>query len=257
MRLTTSIVIITLLTGLALPVYAGSVPVSMSHDTFLVQRNAPWVSVGAGLEILEREVHVDKVSPGRMRATTLSGYLGIDLLHWFTVFSTLGRLEIDTIDIPGIDTIDIPGAAGDWDNDRRWSFGASANVWHINIEEPPILTGRLSIGLVGEYTQYDASGSGESLDWTEQAIAVPVSLFLPAERRKLSSVHGAAFFLGPIYSLIDGYYSTDGRRTDFDEEQEIGLLAGMDAFLARNLTVGGQIQCFEQVAANFSFRYHF
>ena len=248
-RLTTSIVIVTLLTGLALPVYAGSVPVSMSHDTFLVQRKAPWVSVGAGLEILEREIRVDKVSPGRMRATTLSGYLGIDLLHWFTVFSTLGRLEIDTIDIPG--------AAGDWDDDRRWSFGASANVWHINIEDPAILTGRLSIGLVGEYTQYDASGSGESLDWREQAIAVPVSLFLPAERRKLSSVHGAAFFFGPIYSLIDGDYSTDGRRTDFDEEQEIGLLAGMDAFLARNLTVGGQIQYFEQVAANFSFRYHF
>jgi len=248
-RLTTSIVIVTLLSGSALPVNAGSVPVSMSHDTLLVQRKLPWVSVGVGLEILERELRVDKTSTGRVRANTLSGYLGIDALHWLTVFGTMGRLEIDSIDIPG--------AVGALDNDRRWSFGVSANVWHINIEEPEVMTGRLSIGLIGEYTQYDASGTGESLDWTEQAIAIPVSYFVPAEQRKLSSVHGAAFFLGPIYSLIDGDYSTGGRRVDFDEEQEFGLLAGTDVFLARNVTVGAQIQYFEQVSANFSFRYHF
>ena len=249
MKLTTGIVIVTLVTGFTLPVLAGSAPVSMSHDTFLVQRELPWVSVGLGIELLEREIRVDGSSPGRVRANTLSGYLGVDLLHWFTVFGTLGRLEIDAIDIPG--------AVGALDDDRRWSFGISANVWHIDIEEPEIMTGRLSIGLIGEYTQYDASGTGEALDWTEQAIAVPVSYFLPAEQRKLSSVHGAAFFLGPIYSHIDGDYSAGGRRTNFDEEQEIGLLAGTDVFLARNLTVGGQIQYFEKVSANLSLRFHF
>lgn len=249
MKYAIGIATVTLLTGFAPQSFAGSAPASMSPDTFLVQREMPRVSVGAGLELLERELRLDGGGPARMRADTLSGYLGVDLLHWFTAFGTLGRLDIDAIDIPG--------ATGDLQDDRRWSFGINANVWHIDVEKPETTAGRLTIGIIGEYTQYDASGSGESLDWTEYAIAIPVGYSLLVEPRTLPTVYGAVFFAGPIYSTIDGDYTAGGRRTDFEEEQEIGLLAGANVYFAKNVVFGGQIQYFEKVSSNLSVRFHF
>ena len=249
MKHATGIALFTLFTGLTLHAFAGSAPISMSEDTFLVQRKMPWVSVGGGIELLERQLQLAGGAPGRVRAENVLGYLGVDLRHWFTVFGTLGQLNMQSVDIPG--------AVGDFKDDRRWSFGFNANVWHIDIEEPEIMAGRLTIGLVGEYTRYDASETGESLEWTEYALAVPIGYMLYVEPRKIQTVHGAVFFAGPIYSTLDGDYSAGGSRTDFDEEQPLGVLAGVDVFLAKNLTLGGHIQYFEEPSANFSLRYHF
>ena len=228
---------------------AATAPPSMSHESMIVQKHMNRVSVGGQYEFIEREIAPAGRDTGRLRAKVYGGYLGFDLFHWLTAFGTLGVLEVSEVDVPG--------AFEDFDEDKRWSAGAHANLWHYDITEPDFMTGRLSIGVVAERAEYSISGEGVSLEWTETVVAVPVGYELPADESLLSTVHGLLISAGPIFSEIDGDYSEPGRHIPFDAEQEMGMLLGADAFLAENLTVGGQLQIFNKTTFNVGVRYHF
>ncbi len=235
--------------GLSMTASAASLRGSMSHDALIHEEALPRVSVGVDLELLERDLELGDGTLGRLRSNALGLYLGVDVDHWLTVYGTWAVLEIEEVEVPGGDA--------DYEDDTRWSLGANANLWEIDISSPRQMNGRVSIRANIELAMYDATSKGINIDWEEFAFAVPIAYELYNDHKHLDGVHSLMLFAGPIYSTVEGDVGGAVPEVNFDESENWGLLAGAELFLAENVSLLGQIHYFEQVSGNFSARYHF
>ncbi|MDA0990749.1 MAG: hypothetical protein O3A51_08365 [Verrucomicrobia bacterium] len=228
---------------------AATAATSMSRESLINQASMDRISVGAFYEHFDRDIAQSVSAGGRLTGDAYGGYLGIDLAHWLTLFGTLATFSVDDIKVPGT-----PKTYGD---DSKWSVGINASVWEHAVTEPTFMEGRLTIGLVAEYASFDVADAGATLEWTELAVAVPVSYYLPADRSLISEVDGLLLTAGPIYSTLDGSYRDGGFHVDFEQDKEIGLLAGAEVYLARNVTVGCNLYLFDATGYSVSLRFHF
>ena len=91
--------------------------------------------------MLRRDVRIDTSQSSELKGMAYSGYLGVDARPWLTVFGTAGMLSLDALPNTGV--------VDDYDSDLRWSLGLNASLWHIDLQAPDFMRGRLSLGLTG------------------------------------------------------------------------------------------------------------
>lgn len=208
----------------------------------------PRTSVGASLEMIERDLDMDGRTTGRLESTAYYGFLGYDLRPWLKAFATAGAVEADRVG---------PSTGGAYDSDLRWSLGLSANLWHVDVRSPDYLRGRLSIALETEYISNEASSTSADAEWTEIRAVLPFGFEIPNEPMSFWGVNSLYLYAGPIYSALDGEVTASGRRTDVESSDELGATVGADIFAAPNLSFGAQILYLDDVSITASVRFHF
>ena len=208
----------------------------------------PRVSLGVDAEFLERDVAFDsRTLPGTLKGTAYSAYLGLDLWRWITLYGTAGSVFLDSFE---------PIASDGFDNALRWSAGLNASLWHVDTTTPDFMKGRFSIGLIIDYCDNTGASDSGDVTWTTTSVSLPIGFEIPNEPMIFWGVTSMYVFAGPLYSAIDGKVENDSL-SDFSEEQDWGVLGGVDIYLAPNVSLGGHLQYVSSVSANLSARYHF
>ncbi|MCE9612667.1 MAG: hypothetical protein K8T26_00230 [Lentisphaerae bacterium] len=228
---------------------AAPAPDHMGDRSLIESGPLPRLSLGANIELLERDIDVDNRDPGTLKGSAYSGYLGVDATRWLTVHGTAGAMFLDSLETAAVED--------DFDSGLRWSVGLNASLWHVDLEEPEFARGRLSIGATAEYLESTSSGTDGDVTWSEVSVTLPLGFEIPNDPMLYWGVYSLFLYAGPVFSQLDGNIDRPGRRVDFSESQDVGVLGGADIYMARNLSLGGQIQYFDAMSANISARYHF
>ena len=242
MRITTLSLIITLQASLS---FAASFPMSISRQPLNIRNVSDRVSVGMTYEDIKRDVAFDGFD-AILDAQSFSLYVGYDILPWVTVFGSVGGAEIDGE--PGIDT----------DSKLKVSAGVSAYVWEADILAPVFMAGRLTLKPSAEISRYESDTDVGDVEWIEAVVALPFGY----ERfdRYPESPNGVAtslaIYAGPAISYIDGTADTILGDEDFEHDELLGLIAGVDIFLSAGVSLGAEFSVFDETSVSASLRFH-
>ena len=224
------------------------------REAMVTANNLSRLRVGGGAERLARELQgTDGSGAATVDARNYFGYAGLDLLRWLTVFGGGGQVEAK-----------VGGAEASYgDSDTSWMVGGTATLLAHPITEPGYLAGTLRIDAQYLHWDFEAGMGDGTLQWTEDRVAVIASVEFPvfhaiddSENVPYSSV----LSIGPVYSAIDGDApgGRSGGRTELEEVDTMGLLAGFDMKFAANWSAGWQGRWIgDEVSHTFTAAFHF
>lgn len=241
----TLLVIFTILVAASARLHAGTVSSSISSESLVTAPPVEAVSVGLNYDQGKRKVRDNATDIGTLESRAYSVLLGYDVVNWCTLFATLGRSEARLSERNGFG-----------DGKVKWSIGLNANLWHVNIDEPPLFAGRISIKPSLEYSQNNSTIDNKTVKWTD----VTGALFLNYEKTiddpkyNLTEFYGYTVYAGPAFSVIDG---KTGNGSSFKESTNVGVIGGLDIFIRKNVSLGAQVQSFDEMSFSGNFRYHF
>jgi len=242
MRITTLSLIIALQASF---VFAASFPTSISRTPLNIDNVSDRVTVGVTFEDIKRDVEFDDFD-AVLDAEALSLYVGYDILPWVTIFGTVGGSEIDGE--PGIDT----------DSKLKVSAGVSAYVWEADILAPIFMAGRLTLKPTAEISRYESDTDVGDTEWIEVMAALPFGYErfdrYPESPKGIAT--SLALYAGPAISYIDGSVDTILGDEDFEHDELLGLIAGVDIFLSAGVSLGAEFSVFDETSVSASLRFH-
>jgi len=214
------------------------------RDTLLTSETPVRWSVGVDYADLRRDIDPDNGGEQQLRARVYSGQVGFDVLHWLSVFATAGRSEAK---------LDFEDEYHD--GEFKWSAGAKANWWHLDVIDPTFIAGRLGVQSTLEFAQYRSGSDNDEIKWNEGYADLTLSYEVFVEQMKdlYQYPYSLVLYGGPALSKLDGELGD----TDFSESKLVGLIGGVDLYLAHNLALGGQVLYFDETSFSVSLRYHF
>ena len=119
------------------------------------------------------------------------------------------------------------------------------------------MRGRLSIGFNAEYVESKASRDEFEVSWQDLAFALPIAFEIPNDPMMFMGVTSLLLYAGPSYSTVSGNYTDGGPSLDLEQDNEMGVLAGADIYMAPNVMIGASMLYVDQASFTFSARYHF
>ncbi|MDD4871818.1 MAG: hypothetical protein PHR77_14770 [Kiritimatiellae bacterium] len=223
----------------------GAISGSISSESLTAAPPVESISFGFNYDGGKRQVKDNSDNITELEARSYSFFLGYDASKWCTLFATLGMSEARLSDKDEFGDAKV-----------KWSIGINANIWHIDLEEPPLFSGRISIRPALEYSQFNSGIDDETIKWRDISGTLLLSYekIIEDPKYNITEFYGYAIYAGPVFSIIDG---SIGDNVDFNEDTSLGLVGGLDFFIRRNLSVGGQIQSFDELSFGGNFRYHF
>ena len=227
--------------------FGETFPASISRQPLVAGQVPERLTVGFGYERLEREVDYDGLANAILKADTINGYVGYDCLPWLTAFMTLGGSKV-------ADQGDI-----DADYGMSYSVGASAYLWEGDILVPAYMSGRLSIKAMVDLSRSESDTGIGSVEWMNLFAALPIGYekfdSYPVSASGLKT--SLALYAGPAISFLRGTADTQMGEVDFNEDRQLGIMAGADVFFSPSVTVGAKITAFDEISYGATARYHF
>lgn len=226
---------------------AGTFPGSISRAPLVAGRVSDRVSIGLGYQRIERGVDLGGGLESVLEATSLSGYAGLDVLPWLTVFVTAGSVELERE--AGINT----------DPGLKVSGGLSAYVWEADVLAPGFMAGRLSLKLNAEFTRYESDTAIGTVTWTDAMVALPIGYekFDGYATSASGLETSLAIYAGPAMSFMEGSTKMRFGDVDFDGSEEFGLVAGADVYFSPQVSLGAEVTVFDEISYGASLRFHF
>jgi len=246
MRTITLLLTIIFLAACPCSVHAGTLSGSISGES-LSSSTLEYFCLGLNYDNGKRGIKSDSGDTRKLETQVYSLFLGYDLSNWCTLFATLGQSEAK---LPGYNSSKFGQGKG------KWSLGLNANLWHVELTDPPLFTGRISLKPAIELSRYNSSLDNRIIEWTDisGAILICYEKVIEDPKYNVTQFYGYTIYGGPAFSVMNGSISGE---TDFTEEKSIGLIAGLDFFITSNFSLGGQIQSFDELSGSLNFRYHF
>jgi hypothetical protein len=191
------------------------------------------LAAGAAFDLQNREMS-DKRG-GVFTAETRSYYatLSVDLLHWLTVSAGGGQSEVKPAK-----------SSGYGDGEGMWTAGVEANIWEHEVKLPTFMAHILRVQGAYRHFDHEADLGGETLAWTEDTTSLTLNFEFfthPAIDSSPALPYSAVFSAGPASSIVDG---DAGPGNDFEQNDEFGMVFGLDLKLAPNVSLGWQGRAF-------------
>ncbi|MDP6522954.1 MAG: hypothetical protein QGI24_01855 [Kiritimatiellia bacterium] len=252
----TAVVLITVVS--LLPTVTFGRGADSPRDSIIVSENLGLLSVGAAFDKQDREMISDMGAVTReTESHSYYAFLSLDVLPWVTITGGAGQTEAKEGKTIGYE-----------DPDSLWMFGLVVNIWEQDIIRPPYLASRLSIQAAYSRWDHDAEMGGGEMQWTEDrvSLAAVAEFFVDHEAEELDEPpYSAKFSLGPVVSSIDGdvpgtaswFDYTGTGEVDFEEEEDVGILIGVDIQLADNFSIGWEGRMFEHLSQSVTAALHF
>jgi len=173
-----------------------------------------------------------------LESSKVLGYVGYDLLHWVTVYAVGGSTESKF------------GNADAADAETEYGIGFRANILNHFIREPMLMEDVLRVNLSCQYTRSEADVGGADLDWEEISVAATVGIVNHSDNDKLFAPESISLYVGPLYSTFES--------DDFEAEDEIGAVAGMEIFFMMDtIILDLKVQHFEETSVGGGINFRF
>lgn len=151
-------------------------------------------------------------------------------------------------------------ASDDLDMEAGGGAGLGLNLWQISPDDVHCAW-RVILRVEGRAEWRSTSDDRDSLEWFEGFGAAPVSYVLTTSRSRVNSdirdFHAIGAYAGPAVSMIDGRREFAGTKTDFEQSDLAGAVAGVDLWLLSNLRFGGRLEYFGDCTWSLSCEYSF
>ena len=197
-------------------------------------------SLGGTYQVQQREVHGVFGRNQEIELRTAVAHLGFDVTGWLSASAFGGKTRLEPKGQPRYD-----------DMHEIWGLGLSARLATHQIEGPELLRGQVGLLADAYYHEYRAGEDEGELEWEEWvgALKLRYELFAFGDGEHRDWLpYSTVFALGPVYSDITG---------DLEARQTYGVLAGLAAFITPNLSLGWELQYFEQPTHSVTLGFHF
>lgn len=241
MKTCTQIAVGLVLWASMLPASAASPVASGSREALFVSDGIEGWSLGVDASSIRRDLAIEGFLDG-LESTTYGGFIGWRGVPGLTLYTVLGHADANV----GVD------ALGDG---FYWSLGFQATVWQLDMLDPEFLSGRWSIRLGAEYASADLS-SGEWQD-VSASLRLQYEIFVESVEATQKIPYSLALYAGPMYSGLDGNVSVNGFGEDFEADEDLGLVAGIELSISHNVLLGIGVEYFDDVTWAGSLRYKF
>lgn len=241
MKTCTRIAVGLILLASLLPASAASPVASGSREALIVSDGIEGWSLGVDGASIRRDAKIAGFLD-KLEATSYGGFVGWRGVPWLTLYTVLGQADADL----GVDTL------GDG---FYWALGLQATVWQMDMLDPEFLSGRWSIRFGAEYASADLA-SGEWQD-VSASLRLQYEIFVESVEATQKIPYSLALYAGPMYSGLDGNVSVNGFREDFEADQEVGIVAGIELSISHNVLLGIGAEYFDDVTWVGSLRYKF
>lgn len=206
----------------------------------------PW-TVGVFFQQVERGVELDNGDVAPLEARTYGALLGYDLASWLTLYGTAGTTEARTDDF------------FDYEKGRfSWSAGMNVHWWQWSgYSERPVW--RINFKTRAEASGYESGSEDYKIEWNEYQLSFPIGYEVIFARQddSFSDIHHLELFVGPALSWVDGSFRLGGGKTDFVEDQLLGVVGGATLYVTKSLFVSGQAHYFDDFTGTLGVGYSF
>ncbi len=232
--------VVTFLLGTILSV--GAVPISSQDDPFDYAVRGPDLSafsIGLYSMQTEREIKWDATGATQvLKQQKVQGYLGVDVLRWLTIYAVGGGSEAKF------------GDNATADSEGEYGVGFRASLLEHFIKEPVPMEDSLRLNLGGQYTRNSSDdGVGGNVEWNEITAELTLSIVNHTQGHKAFTPESISLYFGPLFS----HYMSD----DFETEDNMGAVAGMEIFFMDTIILDIEFQHFEETSAGVGINFHF
>ncbi len=205
------------------------------------------LGIGVDVEWMRRPVVFDDGARARLDADAVSAVFTADPARWLQLFASTGQHR-------GA----LAGARGR-DRESRWSVGLSARAWHLDVNDPLFMAGRLSLGGTFEFSRTDFATRADEGHWDERFVSLVFAyeIFVEAPDALDRVPYSLRLYAGPVHSTIRGEVENGGVTRSFEEDRATGATWGVELFISHNLSVGFHGQHYDADTYRASLRYRF
>jgi len=203
------------------------------------------ITVGISYAFNKRECDFDGFGVQQMEMEILAAFAGLDVTPWLTLHGTLGSRDFDA---------NIAGA-GDMGSDLAGGLGGGLRLLSRQVQPNLANIMWIRVDASAYYAGSKIENSDSSVDWREFYCDLTFSIVTtPGESDEPKSL---SLFVGPAVSLISGELKTAGGTSDYDEDQKIGLTAGLCVIPHDTISFKLEAQYFEDLSYGGALAYHF
>lgn len=141
-------------------------------------------------------------------------YVGLDVLPWFTVYGAAGMAE---------HKLDMSERA---DAEPEYEVGVSLNIYDQEVMDPTLFEDRIRINASAGVGFSQARWCCQDVSWREFMASVTLSVVNDCHGNKRFVPESIALYVGPAYSDLDS--------DDLDEDEQIGLVGGLEVFMTES-----------------------
>lgn len=238
-KLTSTLFIVGALLATVLSTYA--VPIGSSNEAFdyaVRGRDLSRLSMGLYSTETEREIRWKGTGAVEtLKSQKVQGYFGVDIVRWLTLYAVGGQSDVKFGNNPSSD------------GESEFGFGFRANLLNHFIREPAPMEDTLRLNLGGQFTRNKADNGAGEMEWDEMSVALTMALVNHTTSYKLFAPESIALYFGPLFSQ----YVSD----DFEAEDDMGAVIGMEIFFMDTIVLDLEVQHFEETSAGVGINFHF
>lgn len=183
--------------------------------------------------------------------------VGVDPLAWCTVSAGIGQSLISPV----------PDGS-DEEPSMMWMVGAEARLWQLDVDEPSFLACKCRIDASASYWENNGEIFGRDVTWNETRAALigRAEFFVDDLGSDLSVYpYSIVYSVGVVYSSLDGEIDVTAGMPpwagfpviDFGEQEDVGILAGINLKVAYNVALEWEARVYENVCHTIGIRYSF
>ncbi|MBA4389233.1 MAG: hypothetical protein C0404_14765 [Verrucomicrobia bacterium] len=187
----------------------------------------------------EFQGHIEKVE-----FTHIYGVLGLDPLKGVSLYGRAGQSQCELKE------------RHEDGSGFEWGVGMRLRLWEYRLDAPYYLKGRWGLELFGDYSKHESDLEGTDAQWTEKYGALMMSWELRdpfTYVKDWEECYSLVLAAGAGHSEISG--DVDGR--EFKANKQFGFVGSADIFLAKNLSLGGEVRAFDKIQTIFTAAFHF
>ncbi len=238
----------------------ASAPAARGQRNIQEDRSAPVALVtlpdasrweaGLGYARISRGIDLEG-SERHLRANLVDVGLGLWVMPWMQVYGRVGAAEARVV--------------GSMDYLSAWAagvVGAKINLWQMH-QGDQVTAWRFTIPVEVQYayrTTREDDAFGE-LKWSETMVTLPLSYHLSFARTFrnffMSEWNSLQLTLGPAYSVVSGTWMRNSFRYEFEEQDAVGIVGGVELWLLDNLSFAARAEWFGDTTLHLGVRYRF
>lgn len=222
----------------------------LSADSALITWGTPVkIQVGAVYTHLARPVDIG-YREDTLRGDIVDACIGVSPWPWLLLYGQVGASDAR---LDSLNESSQMGAGG--------LAGLRINLWQV-FEGVQETAWRFTVQAAGEFEYRNSKDSGDGeVEWTEGLLMLPLQYHLSFARSYrnayMAEFQSLSAYAGPAWSTLDGTWNRNGTKTDFEEQQDVGVVGGVDLWLLENLSFGARADWFDRTSFEVRVRYCF
>ncbi len=163
-------------------------------------------------------------------------FLDYDLLPWLSLHGQWGASELDE------------ESEIEYDYHVEWGVGVRGRILDYKLPTEDPYWFRLESTV--DYKDLQSDADEITIEWHEFVVAMTAGLTTKPKLDYENDVHAVGLYVGPAYSRIEGTDDQGSTKTDFEEDQNLGVVAGLDIDFSDYMFMKIEGQFFDRSSVN-------